>query len=152
MKTFNYSSKSVLKDNLTAIGFSLLLVVVPIVHPFGTRIGRLRILGPLPTAIIFVAIGLLMLFKVLKKVRRARALAAKGCVITVDGDRVTYPVIKKGAMEQGTFRVSDISDVNYNEEDGILTVTLANGTKAKFDLDFFGSLSKLKEFVALIRE
>lgn len=33
MTTFNYSSKSVLKDNLTTIGLSLLLVVVPIVYP-----------------------------------------------------------------------------------------------------------------------
>lgn len=152
MTTFNYSSKSVLKDNLTTIGLSLLLVVVPIVYPFGLKIGSTRILGPLPTAIILIALGLFILFKVLMKIRKARALAAKGCIITVNEDRVTYPIIKKGAVQQGAFRISEISDVSYNEEDGILTVTLTNGTKAEFDLDFFESLSKLKEFVALIQK
>ena len=61
MTTFNYSSKSVLKDNLTTIGLSLLLVVVPIVYPFGLKIGSTRILGPLPTAIILIALGLFIL-------------------------------------------------------------------------------------------
>ncbi|MDE6000117.1 MAG: hypothetical protein K2H04_08650, partial [Bacteroidaceae bacterium] len=90
MKTFKYGSKSVVKDNLTTIGLSLLMIVVPIVYPFGIRIGRLRVLGPLPTAIIFIAIGLFILVKVLLSIRQAHALAAKDCVITVDDDRVTY--------------------------------------------------------------
>lgn len=152
MTTFNYSSKSILKDNLITIGLYLLLVVVPIVYPFGLKIGSTRILGPLPTAIILVCIGLFMLFKTLIKIRQARALAAKGGTITVDGDRVTYPIIKKGTLEMSVFKISEISDVGYDEEDGILTVTLANGTTAKFDLDFFESLDKLKEFVALIQK
>lgn len=152
MTTFNYSSKSILKDNLTTIGLYLLLVVGPIVYPFGLKIGSTRILGPLPTTIILVGIGLFMLFKTLMKIRQARALTAKGGIIAVDGDRVTYPIIKKGSLEMGVFKISEISDVGYDEEDGILTVTLANGTKTKFDLDFFESLDKLKEFVALIQK
>lgn len=152
MTTFNYSSKSVLKDNLTTIGLSLVLVVVPIVYPFGLKIGSTRILGPLPTAIIFIVLGLFMLFKVMMKIRQARALAAKDCIITVDDDRVTYPIIKKGSVEQGVFKISEIADVGYDQEDGILTVKLTNGTKITFDLDFFESLSKLKEFSTLIQK
>lgn len=152
MRTFNYNSNSVLKDNLTTIGLSLLLIVVPIIYPFGIKIGSARILGPLPTAIILIALGLFMLFKVLIKVRQARALAAKGCIITVNDDLVTYPIIKKGNVEQGAFKLSEISDIGYDEENGILTVMLTNGTKIRFDLDFFESLSKLKEFVALIQK
>lgn len=152
MKTFKYGSKSVLKDNLTTIGLSLLMVIVPIVYPFGLKIGSTRVLGPLPTAIILIAIGLFILVKVLLTIRQARALAAKGCIITVDDDQVTYPIIKKGVVQWEVFKISEVSDVGYDEEDGILTVALPNGTKVKFDLDFFESLAELKEFVALIQK
>lgn len=152
MKTFKYGSKSVLKDNLTTIGLSLLMIVAPIVYPFGIRIGRLRVLGPLPTAIILIAIGLFILVKVLLAIRQARALAAKDCVITVDDDQVTYPIIKKGVVQWEVFKISEISDVAYDEEDEILTVTLPNGSKVEFDLDFFESLAELKEFMALIQK
>ncbi|MDE5999655.1 MAG: hypothetical protein K2H04_06260, partial [Bacteroidaceae bacterium] len=67
-------------------------------------------------------------------------------------DRVTYPIIKKGVVQWEVFKISEISDVGYDEEDGVLTVTLPNGTKAEFDFDFFESLAELKEFVALIQK
>lgn len=152
MKTFKYGSKSVLKDNLITIGLSLLMIVAPIVYPFGIRIGNLRVLGPLPTAIILIAIGLFIPVKVLLAIRQARALAAKDCVITVDDDQVTYPIIKKGVVQWEVFKISEISDVAYDEEDEILTVTLPNGSKVEFDLDFFESFAELKEFMALIQK
>lgn len=52
MATFNYSSKSSIKDNLTEILVGAGLIIVPVVYPFGIKVGTLRILGPLPTAII----------------------------------------------------------------------------------------------------
>lgn len=52
MKTFNYSSKASIKDNLTEILIGAALIIGPIVYPFGIKIGATRILGPLPTAII----------------------------------------------------------------------------------------------------
>lgn len=152
MKTFNYSSKASIKDNLTEILIGAALIIGPIVYPFGIKIGATRILGPLPTAIILAIAGLFMLFKAWQKIRQARTLAAKGCVITVDNSKVTYPVIQKGTITQGLFAFSDISLLNYDEEDGILTVTLADGNKVKFDVDFFDSLSHLKEFAALIQK
>ena len=145
MATFNYSSKSSIKDNLTEILVGAGLIIVPVVYPFG-------ILGPLPTAIILALVGLYMLFRAWRKIHKARKLAAKSCIITVDGDKVTYPVIVKGNVEMRSFTLSEISSSNYNYDNGILTITLANGSTAKFDVDFFDGLPQLKEFAALLKK
>lgn len=152
MITFNYSSRSALKDNLTTIALSALMIVVPIVYPFGIRIGATRILGPLPTAIILIAIGLIILYRVLMKIREARALAAENCLITVSDDVVTYPIIKQGKVKHSTLKISEIADTSYDNENGILTVTLTNKQKAEFDVDYFDSIDKLKEFAAIIQK
>ena len=152
MATFNYSSKSSIKDNLTEILVGAGLIIVPVVYPFGIKVGTLRILGPLPTAIILALVGLYMLFRAWRKIHKARKLAAKSCIITVDGDKVTYPVIVKGNVEMRSFTLSEISSSNYNYDNGILTITLANGSTAKFDVDFFDGLPQLKEFVAKIKK
>ncbi len=152
MTTFNYSSKSSIKDNLIEILIGAALIIVPVVYPFGIKIGTARILGPLPTAILLVLAGLYMLFRAWRKVRKARKLAGKSCVITVDGDKVTYPMIVKGNVEMHSFTLSEISRSNYDYDDGILTVSLADGSTVKFDLDFFDGLPQLKEFAALLKK
>ena len=76
MATFNYSSKSSIKDNLTEILGGAGLIIVPVVYPFGIKVGTLRILGPLPTAIILALVGLYMLFRAWRKKHTARKLAA----------------------------------------------------------------------------
>lgn len=151
MKTFNYASTSSIKDNLTSLIIGVALIIVPIVHPFGIRIGAKPILGPVTTAILLIIAGLYMLYSAFRKIRQARALAAKGGQITVDGDCITYPIIKKGVVEEGTFTISDISALHYDEDDGILTVTLREGKTIKFDVDFFDGLPQLKEFMELIQ-
>ncbi len=152
MKTFNYASTSAVKENLTYLILGAALIVFPLVHPFGIRIGAKPVLGPVPTTILLIIAGLYMLYTACRKIRQARALSAKGGVITVDNDRVTYPVIRKGQVETETFSISGISNISYDEEDGILTVTLDDGREAKFDLDFFDSLDRLKEFAALLQK
>lgn len=152
MTTFNYSSKSSIKDNLTETLIGAALIIVPIAYPFGIKIGTARILGPLPTTIILALIGLYMLFRAWQKIHKARKLAAQNCIITVDGDKVTYPVIVKGIVEIRTFTLSEISNSNYNYDDGILTIVLKNGSTAKFDVDFFDGLPQLKEFAALLKK
>ena len=152
MTTFNYSSKSSIKDNLTEILIGAALIIIPIVYPFGIKVGTLRILGPLPTAIILSLVGLYMLFRAWRKIHKARKLAAKSCIITVDGDKVTYPVIVKGNVEMHSFTLSEISSSNYNYDEGILTIVLTNGSTAKFDVDFFDGLPQLKEFAALLKK
>ncbi len=96
MKTFNYAPASPIKDNITMLAVSVGMVVVPLVYPFGIRIGSTRILGPTGTAIVFIIGGLVLLAMTLNKIRLARALAANGGKIVVDADSVTYPIIKKG--------------------------------------------------------
>lgn len=127
MKTFNYASTSAVKENLTYLILGAALIVFPLVHPFGIRIGAKPVLGPLPTTILLIIAGLYMLYTAYRKIRQARALSAKGGVITVDDDRVTYPVIRKGQVETEAFSISEISNISYDEEDGILTVTLGGG-------------------------
>lgn len=152
MQTFNYCSKSILKDNITTIVLSLLMIVVPIVSPFGIRIGTARILGPLPTTIILIAVGLYLLYKVTVRIRNARVLAAGNSSITVDDDIMTYPVIKHGKAEQCKLKISEITNTRYDDEDGLLTITLTNGDKAEFDVDYFDNIDKLKEFEALLQK
>lgn len=128
------------------------LIVFPLVHPFGIRIGAKQILGPIPTTILLIIAGLYLLYTAYRKIRNARVLSAKGGVIVVDNDQVTYPVIRKGSVEKEAFAISEVSSLDYDEEDGILTVTLNNGRMIRFDLDFFDSLDQLKEFAALLQK
>lgn len=71
---------------------------------------------------------------------------------SVSYNKVTYPVIVKGNVEMRSFTLSEISSSNYNYDNGILTITLANGSTAKFDVDFFDGLPQLKEFAALLKK
>lgn len=152
MKTFNYASTSSIKENLISLILGIALIAFPLVHPFGIRISAKPILGPLPTTILLIIAGLYMLYTAYRKIRNARKLSAKGGVITVDNDQVTYPVIRKGNVEMESFAISEISSLNYAEDDGILTVTLNNGKSTKFDADFFDGLDQLKEFAALLQK
>ncbi|MFQ6940523.1 MAG: hypothetical protein ACLRSE_10595 [Alistipes finegoldii] len=71
------------------------MVVVPLVYPFGIRIGRMRILGPTAVTIIFVIGGLALLAFTVREIMQARKLIAQGGEITVEGGKVTIPVVRK---------------------------------------------------------
>lgn len=152
MKTFNYASTSSIKENITSLIIGIALIAFPLVHPFGIRVGAKPILGPLPTTILMIIAGLYMLYTAYRKIRNARALSAKGGIISVDGDQVTYPVIRKGNVETENFAISRVSNLSYDQDDGILTVRLDDGKEIKFDVDFFDGLDHLKEFAALIQK
>ena len=102
MRTFNYTPSSPFSGKLTNLGISLVMIVFPLVAPFGIRIGSMRILGPTAVTILFVAGGAVLLLCTLLEIRKARALAAAGGRITIDGDRVTFPVVRKGAVTEET--------------------------------------------------
>ena len=152
MKTFNYAPASPIKDQLTMLAVSTGMIVVPLIYPFGLRIGRLRILGPTATTVLFIVGGLVLLAMTLNKVRLARALAAHGCKITVDGDRVTYPVFSKGTVSEATFAVSAVESQHYDEEEGELRITLADGTRIVLDSGFFDSTEQYGAFCALLKK
>ena len=76
MRTFNYTPSSPFSGKLTNLGISLVMIVFPLVAPFGIRIGSMRILGPTAVTILFVAGGAVLLLCTLLEIRKARALAA----------------------------------------------------------------------------
>lgn len=84
------------------------MVIVPLVYPFGIRIGRMPILGATATTVIFVVGGLALLAFTAREIMQARRLIAQGGEITVDGERVTIPVVKKGAVTNESFRLPDV--------------------------------------------
>lgn len=152
MKTFNYASTSAIKENIIYLILGVALIAFPLIRPFGIKIGAKMVLGPVPTTILMIIAGLYMLYTAYRKIRQARALSAKGGVITVDDDQVTCPVIRKGCVEMETFAISEISSLDYAEDDGILTVMLNDGKTIRFDVDFFEGLDQLKEFAALLQK
>lgn len=149
---FSYCSKLSIKNNLVQLAAGVFLIVVPIVSPFGLKIGATRILGPLPTTIILILTGLYILFLVFSRYRETRILAANNCFITVEDDNITYPILKKGTVTEGCFIKSEISDLDYNQEDSILTIVLKNGQTIEFDGDFFESIDSFQEFAQLLQK
>lgn len=157
MKTFNYAPASPIKDNITMLAVSVGMVVVPLVYPFGIRIGSTRILGPTSTAIVFIIGGLVLLVITLNKVRLARALAANGGKIVVDADSVTYPIIKKPIIKKGEktdkiFKISDIKHLKYDDEEGELEIFLTDDTQITLHAGFFESFERYEEFFALLKK
>ena len=133
MKTFNYAPASPIKDNITMLAVSVGMVVVPLVYPFGIRIGSLLVIT-------------------LNKVRLARALAANGGKIVVDADSVTYPIIKKGEKTDKIFKISDIKHLKYDDEEGELEIFLTDDTQITLHAGFFESFERYEEFFALLKK
>lgn len=152
MKTFNYAPATPVKDNLTMLAVSVGMVVVPLVYPFGIRIGSTRILGPTGTAIVFIIGGLILLVMTLNKVRLARALASNGGKIVVDADIVTYPIIKKGEKTDKMFKISDVKHLEYDDEEGELEIFLTDDTQITLHAGFFDSFERYEEFFALLKK
>jgi len=88
----------------------------------------------------------------LNKIRLARALAANGGKIVVDADSVTYPIIKKGAKTDKTFKISDIKHLKYDDEEGELEIILTDDTQITLHAGFFESLERYEEFFALLKK
>ena len=151
MKTFNYAPASPIKDNITMLAVSVGMVVVPLVYPFGIRIGSTRILGPTSTAIVFIIGGLVLLVITLNKVRLARTLANGGKIV-VDADSVTYPIIKKGEKTDKIFKISDIKHLKYDDEEGELEIFLTDDTQITLHAGFFESFERYEEFFALLKK
>lgn len=152
MRTFKYSSKPSIKDSLTEILIGIALIVVPLVYPFGLKIGTLRILGPVPTTVIMIVAGLLLFYSAYNKYRKARLLSAGNSMITVDGDTVTYPVLKKGKAAQESFKISDVTQTAYDNDDCELLIVTRDDRRIVFELSLFESLEHLREFYSLIKK
>lgn len=100
MQKFNYTPTNPFSGSLSSLAIGAGMVIVPLVYPFGIRIGRMPILGATATTVIFVVGGLTLLAFTAREIMQARRLIAQGGEITVDGDLVTIPVVKKRHRNQ----------------------------------------------------
>ena len=104
MQKFNYTPSNPFSGSVSSLAIGAGMVVVPLVYPFGIRIGRMRILGPTAVTIIFVIGGLALLAFTVREIMQARKLIAQGGEITVEGGKVTF-TLKPKALTEGTYNV-----------------------------------------------
>lgn len=151
MRTFNYTPSSPFSGKLTNLGISLVMIVYPLVAPFGIRIGSMRILGPTAVTILFVAGGAVLLLCTLLEIREARALAAAGGRITIDGDRVTFPVVRKGAVTEETLLIPQVERTKFDEEENEFEIALPDAHHT-FNAGYFDSEEEFEAFRALFEK
>ena len=106
MQKFNYTPTNPFSGSLSSLAIGAGMVIVPLVYPFGIRIGRMPILGATATTVIFVVGGLTLL------------------AFTVDGDLVTIPVVKKGTVTNESFRLPDVEYTKFDAEENEFTISL----------------------------
>ena len=71
MQKFNYTPSNPFSGSVSSLAIGAGMVVVPLVYPFGIRIGRMRILGPTAVTIIFVIGGLALLAFTVREIMQA---------------------------------------------------------------------------------
>ena len=59
-----------------------------------------------------------------REIMQARRLIAQGGEITVDGDLVTIPVVKKGTVTNESFRLPDVEYTKFDAEENEFTISL----------------------------
>lgn len=124
MQKFNYTPTNPFSGSISSLAIGAGMVIVPLVYPFGIRIGRMRILGPTAVTVIFVIGGLALLAFTVREIMQARKLIAQGGEITVDGDQVTIPVVKKGAVVRESFKLSEVERTKFDEEENEFDISL----------------------------
>lgn len=124
MQKFNYTPSNPFSGSVSSLAIGAGMVIVPLVWPFGIRIGRTPILGPTAVTIIFVLGGLALLAFTALEITKARKLIAQGGEITVDGDQVTIPVVKKGAVVMESFKLSEVEHTKFDEEENEFNISL----------------------------
>ena len=124
MQKFNYTPSNPFSGSVSSLAIGAGMVVVPLVYPFGIRIGRMRILGPTAVTLIFVIGGLALLAFTVLEIMKARKLIAQGGEITVDGDIVTIPVVKKEGVIQVSFQLPDVEYTKFDEEENEFNISL----------------------------
>ena len=119
MQKFSYTPTNPFSGSLSSLAIGAGMVIVPLVYPFG-----IRIVGATATTIIFVVGGLALLTFTVREIMQARKLIAQGGEITVDGDLVTIPVVKKGTVTNESFRLPDVEYTKFDAEENEFTISL----------------------------
>ena len=124
MQKFNYTPSNPFSGSVSSLAIGAGMVVVPLVYPFGIRIGRMRILGPTAVTIIFVIGGLALLALTVREMMQARKLIAQGGEITVEGGKVTIPVVRKKEVVNESFLLSEVEYTKFDEEENEFKISL----------------------------
>lgn len=148
MKQFNYIPKNGILSYLWAFLVPAAMIIVPIVSPFGIRVGQLVILPYPYSTIVVVIIGICLLTYQYLRFKREKALKQNARPITVDNDKITFVKTKGGKIEEVTFSLNEVTGVDFDKEDEILEVSTGKG-KYKFDADFFDTKQHFEEFKQL---
>ena len=147
-RKFEYTPKSALTNQWSSLAFSMGMIIVPLIYPFGLRIRRAYILSPGVFSAILIIAGALLLAKTIYDIRKAKVLAMQGGQIIVDGGRVVYPVVKKGKIEYDSFLLSDVQEIKDDEDESQFDVDLPD-KYIIFEIKYFDSQDKFDEFRAL---
>lgn len=139
-RTFVYTPKSSLTNQLSSLAFGIGMIVVPLlILPSGT-LSTILIVG-----------GALLLIMTLYSIRKARVLAAHGGSITIDKGRVTYPKVKKGQIVYDSFLISDIRTIEDDSEENQCNVDLPD-RYIVFETKYFASQDEFDEFRSLLNQ
>ena len=106
MQKFSYTPSNPFSGSVSSLAIGAGMVVVPLVYPFGIRIGRMRILGPTAVTIIFVIGGLALLAFTVREIMQARKLIAQGGEITE------------------SFLLSEVEYTKFDEEENEFKISL----------------------------
>lgn len=150
MKTFNYMPKNPVRSRLYAIAMSLLMIFLPIFHPFGIRVGQFKILPASVVTVLLIVGGAYLLYEAIKDLMKERALVnSGGGTITVDGNDVSYPVVSKKSIIYEKFNISDIQFVKYDESADEFEIAMFD-SRVKLDVECFDNMEKFEEFRTLL--
>ena len=117
MQKFNYTPSNPFSGSVSSLAIGAGMVVVPLVYPFG-------ILGPTAVTIIFVIGGLALLAFTVREIMQARKLIAQGGEITVEGGKVTIPVVRKKEVVNESFLLSEVEYTKFDEEENEFKISL----------------------------
>lgn len=100
------------------------MVVVPLVYPFGIRIGRMAHPRPDGRHDHLRDRGLALLAFTVREIMQARKLIAQGGEITVEGGKVTIPVVRKKEVVNESFLLSEVEYTKFDEEENEFKISL----------------------------
>lgn len=142
---FNYKPKNLKLSDFTSFAIALALIFVPIFMPFNIGFKR-TVLVPYPYSMyLLIIIGVALIAYHVMRLRKEAKLREAARPIIVDGDNVSFVEVSSKGIEERSIKISQVSNVDYDAQDEILTVTAPTG-RFKFDCDYFDSPERFAEF------
>lgn len=148
-KTFNYTPKSAFTNQWSNMAYGIGMIVVPLLLSLKVRTQWFHLQAASVLFTIFIVAGILLLLMTYFNMKKASALAAQGGKITIDGKRVSYPVVRNNKVEYDTFLISDIRSIKDDEEENQCKIDLPD-KYIVFEIKYFDSDEQFDEFRELM--